>query len=263
MRHDTAMAAALVKAGANVAETDLYMLAIDCLRGNRNASVQLNNFMTAVMDDRCLVRELCRDYLERCSADMRGDKLRGEGLVNTASNGHCAVPVASLPDDTGDGLCIRAEKARVGMPDPVSSGRNRLRDNGQKTCAVEANSPLPVSQPAASGEGLISVATPADSRTPKPEAATNVTHLNVAAKIQRQVAVTIMDTLKIDGRSVGDWTIAEALEAGKSKVRDGRILHAVATHAANAPANALVRNVVSVPVLQRIMQESAEFADAV
>jgi hypothetical protein len=81
-----------------------------------------------------------------------------------------------------------------------------------------------------------------------------------AAKV---ASISVMDTLKIDGRSIGDWTVAEARKRGHDKTREGYILTAAARVVANAPANALIRDVVKVRELQRIQQQAMEAADAV
>lgn len=81
--------------------------------------------------------------------------------------------------------------------------------------------------------------------------------------IEKMVSVTVFDTLKIDGRAIGDWTIGEARAAGRLKSREGAILIEASRVVANAPSNALIRNIVKPAEIQRIMQSAAETADAV
>jgi hypothetical protein len=82
----------------------------------------------------------------------------------------------------------------------------------------------------------------------------------VAANI---AAITILDTLKIDGRSIGNWTIAEARRAGRLKTREGYILIEAARHVANAKGDEMIRHVIKPGDLQKIVQKAAEIADAV
>lgn len=81
-----------------------------------------------------------------------------------------------------------------------------------------------------------------------------------AAKV---ASISVMDTLKIDGRAIGDWTVSEAKRRGHDKTREGYILIAASRLVANAEPNALLRNVVKVRELQRIQQRAMEVADAV
>jgi hypothetical protein len=77
------------------------------------------------------------------------------------------------------------------------------------------------------------------------------------------MAITIMDTLKIDGRSIGNWTVSEARKAGHLKTREGYILIQASRMVANANGGELLRHVVKAKELQKIVQKAAEVADAV
>jgi hypothetical protein len=85
----------------------------------------------------------------------------------------------------------------------------------------------------------------------------------ISARNAHIVAITIMDTLKIDGRPIGDWTVAEARQAGRLKTREGHILIAASRMVANAAGNELLREVVKPAEMQKIIQKAAEAADAV
>jgi hypothetical protein len=86
---------------------------------------------------------------------------------------------------------------------------------------------------------------------------------SAAASVAKVLAITVLDTLKIDGRAIGDWTVGEARAAGRIKSREGVILIEASRVVANAPSNALIREVVKPSEMQRIMQTAAEAADAV
>lgn len=74
--------------------------------------------------------------------------------------------------------------------------------------------------------------------------------------------ISVMKTWKIDGRPIGDWTISEARQAGKSKTRDGYVLLEAARYVANSIGHEKIAEVVSEKAMQQIIQKSAEVADA-
>jgi hypothetical protein len=84
----------------------------------------------------------------------------------------------------------------------------------------------------------------------------------VAGIIAKASAITVLDTLKIDGRSIGDWTVGEARKAGPQKTREGAILIAATRQVANAQGFQRIRDVLKVDELQAIMQKAAEISDA-
>jgi hypothetical protein len=83
-----------------------------------------------------------------------------------------------------------------------------------------------------------------------------------AARNAAKAATSIMDTMLINGRSLGDYSVGQAQRLGLTRTREGYILLAASRHAANAPGNALIRDVVSVKAMQEIVQRAAEYADA-
>ncbi len=72
-RPQTAIAAALVRAGVNVTQTRLYQLALDTLRKNRTVADRgFAQFERVVEDDPDLIREALLFYYQRLDADMSG-----------------------------------------------------------------------------------------------------------------------------------------------------------------------------------------------
>jgi len=84
-----------------------------------------------------------------------------------------------------------------------------------------------------------------------------------AASVAKVVALTILDTLKIDGRAVGDWTVGEARSSGRAMSREGYILIEAARTVANATGAERLRDVVKPDEMQKIIQRAAEFSDAI
>jgi hypothetical protein len=89
------------------------------------------------------------------------------------------------------------------------------------------------------------------------------TQRDAAAHVAKIMALTVLDSYKIDGRAIGDWTVSEARAAGKLKAREGYILIEAARHVANAQGNELLRAIIKPAEMQRIIQRAAEAADAV
>lgn len=96
-----------------------------------------------------------------------------------------------------------------------------------------------------------------------PVRAPSPTAVAASLSVAKRAAVSVLDTLKIDGVAIGDWTVAEARHAGRTKIRNGYILLAATKLVANAPDDARLREVVKEAELQRIIQSAAEAADAV
>jgi hypothetical protein len=91
------------------------------------------------------------------------------------------------------------------------------------------------------------------------------TRRNTLASINvaKRAATTIMDSLLIDGRAVGDFNISEARKFGREKTRDGYILLAASRLVANATGVELLRDVVKDSEMQRIRQKAEEVLDNV
>jgi hypothetical protein len=165
--------------------------------------------------------------------------------------------------------------ARMPAMDPANSVRNGQAESVQIRQPVEdarghkgyiQEDPDQRASPSSSnlgGEGLVidaharqlAIAVPVREPTPQQRSA--------AASVAKVLAITVLDTLKIDGRAIGDWTVGEARAAGRIKSREGVILIEASRVVANAPSNALIREVVKPSEMQRIMQTAAEAADAV
>lgn len=89
-RPQTAMAAALVRAGVNVTQTRLYQLALDTLRKNRAVADRgFAQFERIVEDDPDLIREALLFYYQRLDADMSG------GHTSIGIQASDAVPAAN------------------------------------------------------------------------------------------------------------------------------------------------------------------------
>lgn len=82
-------------------------------------------------------------------------------------------------------------------------------------------------------------------------------------RVARASAASILDTLLIDGRCVGDWTVAEARTAGRTKTREGYILIKASRVVANADPTAKLREVVKTAEMEAIVSRASEMADVI
>lgn len=89
------------------------------------------------------------------------------------------------------------------------------------------------------------------------------TAAQIAAGTRRadHLGKTILDTYKIGGKVIGDYSVREALGYGRQLTREGYILRHMAGVVANADPDAKLRDVVKVKEAHRIIQQAAEFAD--
>jgi hypothetical protein len=146
--------------------------------------------------------------------------------------------------------------AQTRQPVEDERGQNHDSENGQPSLASSSSSNR-------GGAGHAYAAQSSQSLGAAPVREPTTQQRVTSAAIAKAAAVTVMDTLKIDGRSVGDWTVTEARRAGRLKSREGYILIEAARVVANAPGNATLRSVVKEAEMQKIIQRAAEVADAV
>lgn len=178
-----------------------------------------------------------RQLMPSFEYQREGLKVEDGGARVTVPTGHVHVVPSSSPNHdershelvAGIGHTTDAPSRRE--PDRGGDG-HRKRAPGQSTVAIPVREPTQQQRTAS----------------------------HAAAKV---AAITIMDTLKIDGIAIGNWTVARARVEGKRKTREGYILSEAVKLVANAPSTALLRNVVKMSEMQRIRQKAEEIADAV
>lgn len=188
---------------------------------------------------------------------------------------------AAAPFGAEEGHSSDADKATFGMPTSVPTSCER---GGQKAVSDKATHRMPPARSYGHGDSHLYVNHPDStlrrgdkgyfaSANPNPRPKPVIVHksmtpadLRAMADTRKQAAVTIMETLKIDGRAIGDWTIGEAMRVGRDKLCNGHILVAAAKYArehyANVTDGSKVSDVLKVADLQRIIQQAAEAADA-
>ena len=251
------LAERLSAAGYNTTASRVAMIAIDLLRKHeRFPEKAIDEFVSALTGRRDLLREALLPYLRERAADMRGQEL-GAGGHSMFANGHDLNAAGAQPIAGSDGQSGTAEKAGSPLPPDlaVQSGAGGHivvveRPNGRCPPAPDVNE---------GAQGHHSDAhIPAKSLLPR---ALSPSQLHAARAIRQAAAITVLDTFKIDGRAIGDYTVSEALRIGKDKTRDAHVLLVLARKVANANPWAKLRDVVKISEVQSAIQSAAEAAD--
>lgn len=118
-------------------------------------------------------------------------------------------------------------------------------------------------EPKSSGGGQISIAEKASVLVPPPARPQSTADIRAAAKVGQQIARTVFDSYKVrDGRSIGDIRICDLERLRSTNAAEASLIRQIQRHAVSANPNDTVRDVVSSETLERMIQRSAEVADA-
>lgn len=197
------------------------------------------------------------------SAFDRAEEMSRGGHYRDAGDGqpHRASSRRPMPDGgqhllAGDGL---AKHASVGQP----------TEGGEAFGAAPKGQPTFASSPSPqrNGGGHMSFAYKGHSSPAAPVREPTAQQRSIAAAQAKAAAtLSIMDTIKIDGLALGDWTITNALKYGKTVTREGFILIGAARKAterfANIPGNTTLR-ILRISDMQEVVQRAAELSDAI
>lgn len=78
----------------------------------------------------------------------------------------------------------------------------------------------------------------------------------------RLAGKSVLDSFKLrNGRAIGDMAFCELESLRFDNAREAAVIRQVQKHCANAPGNALVRDMIKASDLQRFIQKAAEVAD--
>lgn len=156
---------------------------------------------------------------------------------NDSDKGHTAfadkatetTPASLSPHDDADGRAMRADKANV----QLHSASSPHGSEGQTMTADKAKLGTPS----------------ASSRAAVMRAATNI-------------ARSVLDSFKVrDGRAIGDLAFCELENMRFDNAREAAVIQQIQRHYANAPGNALVRELIGEDDLNRFVQKAAEVAE--
>ena len=129
-------------------------------------------------------------------------------------------------------------------------------DEGQSGSAEKAIVIVPSSSPI-QGQGLQRSADKAKEALPSPLS------LSIAKAARTAVARTVLDSFKVrDGRAIGDLAFCELESLRFENAREAAVLRLIQKHYANAPGNAIVRDLIKESDLERFIQTAAQIADA-
>lgn len=151
------------------------------------------------------------------------------GHAAHADNATCNTPASLSPHDDAEGHLIHADGAKISSPSALSPHGSEGHSRG----ADKATQPLP----------------PASGRAAVMRAATNI-------------ARSVLDSFKVrDGRPIGDLAFCELENMRFDNAREAAVIRQIQRHYANAPGNALVRDLIGEDDLNRFVQKAAEVAE--
>lgn len=172
-------------------------------------------------------------YLAACSYAKKGGTLPEfrevmDRVIKEFWNGEDAEAKARVP---GKGQLFTASPSS-----PIAGGRDQIAD--AKGAVAQGRSPVvpPVREPSEAQR-------------------------KAAASVAKVIALTILDTFRIDGRPVGDWSVSEAIRATKLKTREAFILKAAVQTVANPQGNELLRQVVKPAEMEAIIKKSEDVSN--
>lgn len=152
-------------------------------------------------------------------------------------------------------LANHGQRTRVRPAQPVEE--EAICDRVSKDHVSDVASSSPSREPITDGVPLHGQLANVASREPSPA------QRAAASIVAKTIALTVLDSFKVDGLAIGDWTVAEARVAGRRKSREGYILIEAARHVANANGDEKLRQIIKPLEMERIIQRAAEVADAV
>lgn len=270
----TAMAQALKSAGRDVQKDMLYICAQKCLAAHDNSVIApaIEKFNTAIVADIKLLVALIKPetikaaavgYLRTVAADMSGTPERGDQtrLATLAGN----VPAASATNGAEEGQIPCDAHAQ-----PASSAPPNKDDRGQPQRETQV-----VSAPSSIASETGHVKCDAHQGTARPAREPTTVQHETDARVAKLVAVSVMDTFKVTERqgtrtSIGDLPVRRlaqlARQVGKKAWVGGReaelllICDAYVKKQARVPAEALVRDILSVDLVNAAIDKAAEIA---
>lgn len=184
--------------------------------------------------------------------DVRLNIAIAEFMNNGGSETRALALVRSAYERARQGQMLRADKANQMEPTPRAPNDS---DKGQSIYADKAIDRAPAPSPHGS-EGPAPIADkvtvnvpPASGRAAVMRAATNI-------------ARSVLDSFKVrDGRPIGDLAFCELENLRFDNAREAAVIQQIQRHYANAPGNALVRELIGEDDLNRFVQKAAEFAE--
>lgn len=152
-----------------------------------------------------------------------------KGRIDDAGKDVELLPASLSPNDDAKGHVSVSDKASGLMPSASSTNGSE----GQIRGAEKAIAPMP----------------PASGRAAVMRAATNI-------------ARSVLDSFKLrDGRSIGSIAFCELESLRFENAREAAVIRQIQKHYANAPGDALVRDLIREDDMNRFIQKAAEVAE--
>lgn len=194
-----------------------------------------------------------------------GSELRAIGLVKDAyeraRQGHLTIakkvrnglPTPRAKNDSGNGHVEVADKAKALAPASLSPNDDA---EGHAPAANKATATVPTASSTNGSEGQDK---PADkARNTLPPASGRAAVMRAAT----QQARSFLDSFKLrDGRSIGSIAFCELESLRFENAREAAVIRQIQKHYANAPGDALVRDLIREDDMNRFIQKAAEVAE--
>lgn len=105
---------------------------------------------------------------------------------------------------------------------------------------------------------------PSEAANPLPDPIREPSKEDIAAAkdVDKVIRLTILQSYKIDGRPVGNFTFGEAIRYGKKKTQEGYILTQASRVVANPDHSMKLEDAVKVAEMEEIIKKSKEIPDA-
>lgn len=227
-RPQTAIGAALGRAGFNAIEARLRQVILDALRKHhRNIPRTLETVEHATEDDPELIREALLWAV--CSLD---NEMLGAGHSVNDIHASNAGAQQTNGDVTGQVLSSTNGQAATAGASPTNRGGADLQSSAPHVMSVR-----PVREP-------------------------SIHDRAAAGRIARTITLTIFDSFKVrDGRGIGDVRWGQLKSLRSTDLMSASVIDQLMKHT-QAPHDTRVRDAVKASDLQRMIQRAAEVADA-
>ncbi|MFP1634113.1 hypothetical protein ACLB6G_20480 [Zhengella sp. ZM62] len=176
-----------------------------------------------------------------------------QGHAGSSDKAADELPTPRAPNDSDKGHSPGADKARRKTPASLSPNDDA---EGHAPDADKATRLLPTASSTNGSEGHTSFADKATVHIPTASGRAAV--MRAATNIARSV----LDSFKLrDGRAIGSIAFCELEGLRFENAREAAVIRQIQRHYANAPGDALVRDLIKEDDLNRFIQKAAEVAE--
>lgn len=235
------------------AEAKLYSAATKHFSASGATFATLDRIVSEVRGDPACLRALVGHYLKHVVIpDMKGaTETQGGGRSGLSSKGHASFSPDPAPN--ADGGANHAE--------PVKGLNSRSLPSAPREFTLPHRAGKVHVGPRQVHPGHLVLRS--HSRPDVIQKQPSATDLAAAKAARKAIALTVLDSFKVrDGRSIGDVPVADLEKLRNLNAQEASVIRQIQRHVANAPHDALVRDIIKASDLERMIQRAAEVADA-